>query len=101
LIGDFDMTRTFVSAAAALTLMAGTALAQTTTSTTTYQTTAPVVVPVPMPLPAPVSQTTTERTVDENGMTTDHSKTVTSGTTISPFGDTTTTKRTTETTTVR
>jgi hypothetical protein len=90
------MTRIWLAAATAFTLMAGAALAQTTTETTTTETTAPVIVPVP---PA-VSQTTSQRTIDGNGVVTDHTKTSTSGTTVSPYGETTTTRRMTETTTV-
>ena|ERR1700722_5731237 len=97
------MTRTLLAATAALTLMTGVATAQTTTETTTTQTTAPVVVPVapPVVVPPPVSETTRERTVDANGAVTDHSRTTTSGTTMSPYGDLTTTRKTVETTTNR
>jgi|HubBroStandDraft_6_1064221.scaffolds.fasta_scaffold1620569_1 hypothetical protein len=91
------MTRIWFAAATALTLMTGAAVAQTTTETTTTETTAPIVAPMP---PA-VSQTTSQRTIDANGVVTDHTRTTTSGTAVSPYGDTTTTRRTTETTTVR
>ena len=91
------MYRTWLAATAIAALMTGAASAQTTTSTTTTQTTAPVIVPIP----APVTETTTRRTVDENGVVTDHSRTITNGTAVSPYGDTTTTRRTTETTTIR
>jgi hypothetical protein len=97
------MTRTLLAATAALTLMTGVATAQTTTETTTTESTAPVVVPVPPPVvvPPPMTQTTSERTVDANGVVTDHTRTTTSGTSVSPYGDLTTTKKTVETTTSR
>jgi hypothetical protein len=92
------MTRHILVATAALTLMAGAAFAQSTTSTTTIQSTVPTVVPM---LPAPSTESTSDRTVDSNGVVTEHSKSTTSGTEVSPYGETTTTRRTTETTTVR
>jgi len=97
------MTRTWLAATTALALTAGVAAAQTTTSTTTYQSDAPVITPAPQIIaPAPsVTETTTQRTINSDGVETNHSKTVTSGTTMSPYGDTTTTRRTTETTTIR
>ena len=86
-------------------------------TTTTTETTAPVVVPAPMAVPAPLvvpapviapvvpqpgqSEVISQRTVDSNGVETDRTRTITTGTTINPYGDTTTTRRTTETTTVR
>jgi hypothetical protein len=108
-------TKTWLAATAAVTLMTGVAMAETTTSTTTTErTVAPVpvpgyVAPVPVPgapvlgyvapAPAPVTETMTERTLDSNGVV--HSKTTTMGTAVSPYGDTTTRKVATETTTVR
>jgi hypothetical protein len=93
------MNKTWLALTTALTLMAGVASAQTMTTTTTESTTA---VPVPvMPVAPTISESTTQRTVDSDGVVTDHSKTMTSGTTISPYGDSTSTRRTTETTTVR
>jgi hypothetical protein len=85
------MTKTWLAATAALTLMTGVAAAETMTSTTTTERT--------FPAPAPVTETTTERTVENNAVV--HSKTTTVGTAVSPYGDTTTRKVTTETTTVR
>jgi len=79
-----------------VTLTGGAALAQTITETTTTY--------VPVPAPAPpvsVSQSTTQHTVDGDGVVTDHSKTVTTGTAVSPYGETTTTRRTVESTTTR
>jgi hypothetical protein len=97
------MTRISLAAATVLALTAGTALAQTTTETTTTQSTVPYSVPVPAPVPPPaeVSRTITQRTVDGDGVVTDHSKTVTTGTAVGPYGDTTTTRRTVESTTSR
>ena len=66
------MTRTWLAATAALTLMAGTAVAETVTTTTT-QSTVPMVVPVP----APVTESTTQRTYNGDGTVTDHSRTTT------------------------
>jgi len=95
------MLKTFLAATATLTLLAGVAMAETVTTTTT-ETAAPVMVPVPVvPAPATVTESTTQRTVGRDGLVTDQSKTTTTGTSMSPFGDTTTTHRTTESTTVR
>jgi len=90
------MTRIWLAATTALTLMTGVASAQSTTETTTTETTAPIVVPAPT-----VNETVSQRTIDSNGVVTDRTKTTTSGVAVSPYGDTTTTRRTTETTTVR
>lgn len=95
------MARTLLAATAALTLMTGVALAETTTSTTTTETTVPYIAPVPVPAPAPTTETVTRRTVDSDGDGVVHSKTVTTGTAVSPFGDRTTTQKTIETNTVR
>ncbi len=101
------MTKTWLTATAALTLMAGMAMAETTTTTTTTERSLPyynaptptLVAPVVPVVPAPVTETMTERTVDPNGVV--HSKTTTMGTAVTPYGDTTTRRVTTETTTVR
>jgi hypothetical protein len=100
------MTKTWLTATAALTLMMGVAMAETTTTTTTTERTMPYYPPAPtyvapvVPLtPAPVTETMTERTVEPDGVV--HSKTTTVGTAVSPYGDTTTRRVTTETTTVR
>ena len=92
------MSRIALAAATVLTLTAGSALAQTTTETTTTQSTVPY---VPAPPPAQVSQTTTERTVDGTGTVIDHTRTVTTGTSVGPYGETTTVKRSVESTTSR
>jgi hypothetical protein len=96
--GEYQMSRIAMAAAMLLSLTAGAALAQTTTETTTTQSTIPS---IPPPPPAQVSQTTTERTVDGNGIVTDHTRTVTTGTSVGPYGETTTTKRSVESTTSR
>jgi hypothetical protein len=90
------MTKTWLAAAAALTLISGTAMAETVTTTTT-QTTAPYIAP----LPAPVAQTTTERVVESDGSGVVRSTTTVTGTEVNPLGETTTTRRTVETTTSR
>jgi len=97
------MTRMLLATVAALTLIGGTASAQTTTSTTeTTQTMVPVVVPPPVVVQAPgvLVESTSQRTIDGSGVM-DRTRTTTTGTSISPFGEATTTRKTTETTTVR
>jgi hypothetical protein len=96
-MGEYDMIKSLLAATTALTLMSGLAVAQSSTTTTTQSTT----YPAPMPVPGVVVQSTTQRTINSDGVETDHSKTISSGTDISPSGDTVTTHRTTETTTVR
>jgi hypothetical protein len=98
------MSKIALAAATILSLTAVAAQAQTTTETTTTQSNVPYSVPVPVPVPVPVappaqvSQSTTQRTVDGNGVVTDHTRTVTTGTTVGPYGDTTTTRRTVDST---
>jgi ABC-type Fe3+-hydroxamate transport system substrate-binding protein len=92
------MIKTWLAATTALTLMSGMAVAQSESSTTTStQYSAPLV----MPAPGSVTESTTRTTTDSNGVQTETDKTVTRGVAVSPFGDTTTTRKTTETTTVR
>jgi hypothetical protein len=94
------MTRIWLAAPLALTLIAGAAVAQTSSETTTTTNTYVPVAPPVMVAPAPVQQSTVQqRTVDGNGNVMD--KTITTGTAVDPYGQTTTTRRTTETTTVR
>jgi hypothetical protein len=88
------MMKMLLTAAAVLTMMAGVANAQSSSTTTTTETTVPVAPPT-------VVQTTREHSVDSNGAIIDHSRTVTTGTAVSPYGETTTTRRTIETTTDR
>jgi hypothetical protein len=94
------MTRIWLAAPAALTLIAGAAMAQTSSETTTTTNTYVPVAPVVPVAPAPVTQRTVQqRTVDSDGNVSE--RTMTTGTTVSPYGETTTTRRTTETTTAR
>ena len=80
----------------ALAVVNGTAMAQMATTTTT-ETREGVVAPA-----APSTEVTThERTVDSDGVTTDHRKSVTTGSEVSPYGQVTTTRRTSESTTSR
>ena len=94
------MMRTMLAMTTALTLMTGVAVAQTTTTTMTESSTA-VPVPVVPVAPPTVVESTTHRTIEPNGVVTDQSRSVTSGSVMSPLGDTTTTRKSTETTTVR
>jgi len=89
------MNRFWLAATTALTLMTGIAAAQSTATTTETTT----VVPAPVVPPA-VVQSTHERTVDRDGVT-EHSRTVTTSPSVAPYGETTTTTRTMETTTNR
>lgn len=99
------MIRTIFAATTALTLMMGAAVAQTTTTTTTETTASvPVVVPVVPVVPAvptAVVDTMRQRTIDQNGVVTEQTRTTSQGVAATPYGDTTTTERTTETHTVR
>jgi len=90
------MSKFWLATTTALTLMTGVAVAQTASTTTTETTTA---VPLPIVPPA-VVQSTHERTVDSTGVT-EHSRTVTTAPSVSPYGETTTTTRSVETTTDR
>jgi hypothetical protein len=87
-----------LAATAAFGIMTGVCLAQTSTSTTTStQSAAPA-------YPAPYGTTTdrsSQRTIDSNGVVIDKTKTYTTGTGIAPDGDLSTTRKTTESTTVR
>jgi hypothetical protein len=87
-----------LAATAAFGIMTGVCLAQTSTSTTTStQSAAPA-------YPAPYGTTmdrSSQRTIDSNGVVIDKTKTYTTGTGIAPDGDLSTTRKTTESTTVR
>jgi hypothetical protein len=98
------MTKTLLAATTALTLMSGVALAQSTETTTTTTTAAPVaVVPAVPAAPAPtqVIDTMRQRTIDQNGVVREETKTTSQGVAATPYGDTTTTRQTTETHTVQ
>ena len=94
------MIKICLTAAAAIGIMTGVSLAQTASTTSTTTTTQPM-------LSAPTTTTgvavdsTSQRTIDSNGVTTDKTKTYTSGTVVTPAGDLSTTSKTMETTTVR
>ena len=91
------MIRSWLIATTALAMMTGVAVAQTSSSSTesTRSTTS-----VPSPAVSGSSSSSSERTVDSNGVVVDQTKTYTKGTTVSPGGDTDTTRKTTNTTTV-
>jgi hypothetical protein len=89
------MIRAAFAVAITLALMSGTGFAQSSySSSTTESTTAS---------PAMHSDvtTTTHSATDHDGLLTEKHKTVSSGTSVSPSGDTTISKQKTETTTVR
>jgi hypothetical protein len=93
-----DMIRFALIATAVFGIMTAAAIAQSSTSTTTTtQSTSPVA----PPLFGTSMNSTTQRTVDSNGVVVDKSRTYTTGTGIAPNGDMTTTGKTTETTVVR
>jgi hypothetical protein len=89
------MIKTWLAAATALALMTGGALAQTSTSSTTstQSTTA-----APIPMASAISASRSQQTVDSNGVETDKSQTYSNGTTVSPSGDVSTTRKTTDST---
>ena len=92
------MIRLCLAATAACGIMTGAAFAQTSTTTTTStQSTVPVLPPAY----GTSMHSSTQRTVDSNGVVVDKSKTDTTGTGITPGGDLTTTRKTTESTSVR
>jgi hypothetical protein len=93
-----DMIKFCLAATAALGIMTGVGLAQTSTSTTTStQSTAPAAPPTF----GTSMDSSSQRTVDSNGVVIDKQKTYTSGTGITPNGDMSTTRKSTESTTVR
>ena len=89
------MIKTLLAATAVLGLMTGAGFAQTTTTTSTQSTTSG-----PSPIGGAVLNSTSQRTVDSNGVVTDQTKTYSAGTAITPAGDLATTRKTTETTVV-
>jgi hypothetical protein len=91
------MTKTWLAAAAALAMMTGGALAQSMTTSSSTSTESTVAAPVPVP--GVVSASSSQQTVDSNGVETDKTQTYSNGTTINPSGDVSTTRRTTDTTT--
>jgi hypothetical protein len=92
------MLKTILTATAILSMITGFALAQTSsTSTTTTSTTAPVVAPPPNV----TSWSESQRTTNSDGVTTDKTHTAATGASVSPNGDVTTTRKTSDATTVR
>jgi len=90
------MIKFCLAATAAFGIMTGIALAQTQTLSTTRTTTTtpPVIV-------GGASDSSTLHSVDSNGVVTDRTRTNSTSTTVTPSGDLGTTRKTTETTTVR
>jgi len=92
------MIRTWLAATMALAMMTGVAAAQTSSSsTTTTQTTAPVLAPVY----GGSSSSSSQQTIDSNGVQTDKTQTYSNGTTITPSGAVSTTRKTTDSTTTQ
>lgn len=92
------MIRSYLAAATALAMMTGVAVAQTSSSSTTstQSTTA-----IPAPVYGGSSSRETQQTTDSNGVVVDKTQTYSSGTAITPSGDLATTRKSSETTTVR
>jgi len=76
------MIRTLLVATTALSMMTGIAIAQT-------------------PVPTTQTDISRQRTIDLNGVVTEQTNTGSQGTAVTPYGDTTTTKKETESHTVR
>jgi hypothetical protein len=87
------MMKFCLAATAAFGIMTGVALAQSSTTSTTSTTATPPVYSAP-------AAHSSERTVTDDGVVTDKTKTYTSGTGITPSGDLSTTHTKTNTTTV-
>jgi hypothetical protein len=93
-----DMMKFCLAATAAFGIMTGVSLAQTSTSiTTSTQSTTPAMAPTY----GTSMDSSSQRTVDSDGVVTDKTKTYTTGTGITPSGDLLTTTKKTESTTVR
>ena len=78
------MFKAFFASTIAISLLSGVAIAQSSSSssTTTQTTVAPI---APMPSDTSVS-TTTQRSMDANGVVTEMNKTSSRGSTVSPMG---------------
>jgi hypothetical protein len=94
------MIRFCLAATAAFGIMTGTAFAQTSSSTSTTTSTQSAA-PVLPPVYGSATDSSTQHTVDSNGVVVDKTKTSTTGAGITPGGDLTTTRKTTESTSVR
>jgi hypothetical protein len=95
-----DMIRFCLMATAAFGIMTGAAFAQLSSSTSTTTSTQSATPALP-PVYGTSMDSSTQRTVDSNGVVVDKTKTYTTGTGITPSGDLTTTRKATESTTVR
>jgi hypothetical protein len=95
--GEIDMIKSLLAATMAVTLMTGGAYAQSSssTTTTTQSTTTPIVA-----APLVSVETSSQKITSVNGVVTDVTGQSSSGTMVSPLGDTTATRKTTETTTI-
>ncbi len=92
------MIRSWLVAATALAMMTGVAVAQTSSSSTTStQSTTPTAAPVY----GGSSSSSTQQTTDNNGVVRDRTQTYSSGSNVTPSGDLATTRKSSETTTVR
>jgi hypothetical protein len=93
--GEYDMIKTWLAASMALALMTGVAVAQSSSSTTTSTQSA---TPVPAPMLGGSSSSSTQQNTNSNGVVTDRSKTTTNGTSVTPYGNLETTRKTTDST---
>ena len=91
------MIRTWLAATTALALMTGVAVAQTSSSTTSTQSTTAA----PAPVYGGSSSSSSQQTTDSNGVQTDKTQTYTNGTTFTPSGAVSTTRKTTDSTTTQ
>jgi len=92
------MIRTWLAAATGLALMTGVAAAQmSSSSSTSTQTTTSTAVP----MPGSSSESHSQRTIDSNGVVIDKSRSNSTGVSVTPSGDVATTRKSTESTTVR
>jgi len=92
------MIRTWLAAGMALAMMTGVAAAQTSSSSTTStQTTSPI----PAPVYGGSSSSSSQQTIDSNGVQTDKTQTYTNGSTVTPSGTVSTTRKTTDSTTTQ
>jgi hypothetical protein len=96
--GEHDMIRNWLAATTALAMMTGVAVAQTSSSTTTST---QMTAPIPAPVYGGSSSSSSQQTTDSNGVQTDKTQTYTNGTTMTPSGTMSTTRKTTDTTTTQ
>jgi hypothetical protein len=91
------MIRTWLAAGMALAMMTGVAAAQTSSSTTSTQSTTAI----PAPMYGGSSSSSSQQTTDSNGVQTDKTQTYTNGSTLTPSGTVSTTRKTTDSTTTQ